>query len=51
MEPHPGEIQGTAGHHTLVSPEYWQRVRELYLAAEDLRERPDDAYAARNALK
>lgn len=51
LEPGPDERLGTAGGHTLLSPAYWQRVRELQLAVDDARERLDDAYVARNALK
>jgi len=51
LTPLPGEIQGTAGRHTVLAPQYWQRVRALEYAIEDARERLDDAYAARNALK
>ena len=51
LEPLPGERLGTAGPHTRLSPDYWQRVRGLQLAVDDARERLDDAYSARNALK
>lgn len=51
LTPLPGEIKGTAGRHTVLSAQYWQRVRALEYAVEDARERLDDAYAARNALK
>jgi hypothetical protein len=51
LTPLPGEIRGTAGRHTVLSSQYWQRVRALEYAVEDARERLDDAYAARNALK
>lgn len=51
LAPQPGEIQGTASRHTVLSAEYWQRVRSLQSAVDDARQRLDDAYAARNALK
>jgi hypothetical protein len=51
LEPGPGERLGTVGGHTRLSPSYWHRVRELELAVDDARERLDDAYSARNALK
>ena len=51
LEPGPDERLGTAGGHTLLSPAYWQRVRKLQLAVDNARERLDDAYAARNAIK
>lgn len=51
LEPRPGERRGTAGGHSVLSQAYWQRVRELQLAVDDARERLDDAYSARNAIK
>ncbi len=51
LEPGPGERLGTTGAYTRLSPAYWQRVRGLQLAVDDARERLDDAYSARNALK
>ena len=51
LEPSPGEYLGAAGGHMRLSPSYWRRVRELQLAIDDARERLDDAYSERNALK
>ncbi len=51
LEPGPGERLGTTGAYTRLSPAYWQRVRGLQLAVDDARERLDDAYSARNAVK
>ncbi len=51
LEPRPGEHLGTARGRSVLSQAYWQRVRELQLAVDDARERLDDAYSARNAIK
>ena len=51
LEPGPGERLGTTGAYTRFSPAYWQRVRGLQLVVDDARERLDDPYSARNAVK
>ena len=51
LEPRPGEHLGTAGGHSVLSQAYWQRVRELQLAVDEARDRLDDAYSVRNAIK
>lgn len=51
LAPEPGERIGIVGGHTRLSPAYWRRVRALELPVDDARERLDDAYSARNAIK
>ncbi len=53
VEPQPGERLGIEGGHgyTRLSPDYWDRQRNLRRAVDEARERLDDAYNVFNELK
>ena len=51
VEPLPGERLGTAKGKSRLAEGYWERQRELRQAVEAARQRLDDAYRARDAIR
>lgn len=51
VEPLPGERLGTARGKSRLTEGYWERQRELRRAVEVARQRLDDAYRARDAIR
>ena len=51
VEPLPGERLGTAKGKSRLAEGYWERQRELKQAVEAARQRLDDAYRARDAIR
>ena len=51
VEPLPGERRGTAKGTSRLTEGYWERQRELRQAVEAARQRLDDAYRARDAIR
>ena len=51
VEPLPGERLGTARGKSRLTEGYWERQRELRQAVEAARQRLDDAYRARDAIR
>ena len=51
VEPLPGERLGTAKGKSRLAEGYWERQRELRQAVEAARQRLEDAYRARDAIR